>query len=175
MLIFGLTADLWTKFEVFRQLGMPGQNPTYWLIRDVFGFQTSLNQGALFGMGQGYGFLFCGIAVVALILVFVWLFVLEMAKSRLWTIALGMICAGVLGNMYDRLGMHGLLWHYAHEGRHEVGEQVFAVRDWILVMLGSYPWPNFNIADALLVCGAGLVCLAVFFMPDPAKKEITDQ
>lgn len=171
VVVFGLAADLWTKFEVFRQLGMPGENPTYWLIRDVFGFQTSLNQGALFGMGQGYGPLFCGISVVALLLVFVWLFIVGMAKSRLWTISMAMICAGVLGNMYDRLGLHALTWNYAYDGRYELGDAVYAVRDWILVMLGTYAWPNFNIADALLVCGAALVCIATFFLPDPTKTE----
>jgi signal peptidase II len=31
------------------------------------------------------------------------------------------------------------------------------VRDWILVMIGPYPWPNFNLADAMLVCGAALL------------------
>jgi signal peptidase II len=31
------------------------------------------------------------------------------------------------------------------------------VRDWILFRYHSYTWPNFNIADSLLVCGAGLL------------------
>jgi signal peptidase II len=32
-----------------------------------------------------------------------------------------------------------------------------AVRDWILLRYGAFTWPNFNIADSLLVCGAGLL------------------
>jgi len=39
---------------------------------------------------------------------------------------------------------------------------VHAVRDWILVMIGNWPWPNFNIADSLLVCGAGLLLWHAF-------------
>jgi len=31
------------------------------------------------------------------------------------------------------------------------------VRDWILVMIGHWPWPNFNLADSLLVVGAALL------------------
>ena len=39
---------------MFARLGMPGPDSrTWWLWDGVFGFQTSLNEGALFGMGQG--------------------------------------------------------------------------------------------------------------------------
>jgi signal peptidase II len=59
-----------------------------------------------------------------------------------------MITAGICGNLYDRLGWHGLT--YGED------EPVYAVRDWILCMIGTFHWPNFNIADALLVCS---VCI----------------
>src|SRR5574340_159300 len=47
----GCLVDLTTKHGMFHWLGMPGGR-TYWLWDGVFGFQTSLNEGALFGMGQ---------------------------------------------------------------------------------------------------------------------------
>ena len=64
-----------------------------------------------------------------------------------------MVTGGILGNLYDRLG----LWSTA-------ADRVHAVRDWILISYGGYDlpvlghsWPNFNIADSLLVCGAGML------------------
>ena len=54
---------------------------------------------------------------------------------------------------------------------HALGDPVFAVRDWILVMLGSYPWPTFNIADSMLVCGAILMVWQAFRGDGPRKKE----
>ena len=44
------------------------------------------------------------------------------------------------------------------------GEQVYAVRDWILLQYNArWVWPNFNIADALLVCGTCLLLVQGFF------------
>ena len=54
----GCALDLVTKAWVFGRLGMPlveqgSHSPPIWLIDNIFGFETSLNEGALFGMGQG--------------------------------------------------------------------------------------------------------------------------
>ncbi len=51
--ILGCSLDLATKQWVFATLGLPGEQECWWLWQDVFGFQTSLNEGALFGIGQG--------------------------------------------------------------------------------------------------------------------------
>ena len=45
---------------------------------------------------------------------------------------------------------------------HTPGDPVYAVRDWIHVMIGTWPWPTFNIADSLLVCGAILLVWHAF-------------
>jgi signal peptidase II len=166
----GIVADLGSKDMVFRKIGMPGtyrlvEEPElagiYWILGDVLGFQTSLNQGALFGMGQGQIFWLTLLSFVFLIGILIW--VIHSAwKSRFLIIVLGLIVAGIIGNLYDRLGLHGLHWGN--------GEPVYAVRDWILVMLGSYPWPNFNIADSMLVCGAILLAFYSFLMGDVAPQ-----
>ena len=121
------------------------------------GLQTSLNEGALFGMGQGKVVFFASLSIVALLGIVVWLFPFAAAKDRFLTIALGCVCAGILGNLYDRFGLPGLRWQFPLPPGHEVGDRVYAVRDWILVRFGSWDWPNFNIADSLLVCGAALL------------------
>ena len=158
--VIGCLLDLATKSWVFNWLKMPGGR-TEWLIDDVVGFQTSLNEGALFGMGQGMVSLFALMSIVALIGILAWLFVAGAARDWTLTIALGSVTAGTLGNLYDRLGWPGLKWNFANQ-LHGLGDPVHAVRDWILVMIGDWPWPTFNIADAMLVTGAALLFLHAF-------------
>ena len=155
IVILGASADLAAKSWMFSRLGMPDGKP-WWIWDQVFGFQTSLNQGALFGLGQGFALVFAGLSIIAALGIFYWLFFYGAAHDWLLTIALAMISAGIFGNLYDRLGLHGLVWPPGHE---LAGKTAFAVRDYILVMFGSHPWPNFNLADSLLVCGAGLLVL----------------
>ena len=156
----GCALDLWVKSWMFAELGMPVRDKKWWIWEGVFGFQTSLNQGALFGMGQGFTWLFATLSVLAAFMVLYWLFWLRAARDWLLCIALAGITAGVFGNLYDRLGLHGLAWPAGYELE---GQPLYAVRDYILVMIGEYHWPNFNIADSLLVGGAGLLIWHSFF------------
>ena len=146
--MIGGALDLATKRLIFDQLGLPGEKPIDWVIPNLFGFQTSLNEGALFGMGSGMALFFAAASVVALLAILLWLWV-EAYRSRLLTFALGLISAGIFGNLWDRLALHGILG--------PDGEPLKAVRDWILVLIGSYHWPNFNLADSFLVAGTFLV------------------
>ena len=157
--LIGLAADLLTKHWVFQTLGMPGEykfnhepelRAVYWVWHGIAGFQTSLNTGGLFGLGQGQASILAGLSLV--FLAGVLLYVLLWAwRSLFLSAVLGMIAAGIGGNLYDRLGWHGLT--------DPAGETIYAVRDWILCMIGTFPWPNFNIADSLLVCSVILLLL----------------
>jgi signal peptidase II len=167
----GCLADLATKSWIFARLGMPG-GPTWWLWQDVLGFQTTLNEGALFGLGQGLVPAFAALSVVAAVATLWWLFVAGAARDCWLTIALGSITAGIFGNLYDRLGFPGLHWNYPSP-THQVGDQVYAVRDWILVMIGNWPWPNFNIADSLLLCGATILVWRALRHGEPKEREST--
>ncbi len=162
--ICGTAADLATKTWIFGRLGVPvpGAQPTWWLWEGVFGFQTNLNEGALFGMGQGMVVVFSALSVVAAVAIFLWLFVGGAARDLLLTGALGLVTAGILGNLYDRLGLPGLTWNTT-TNLHQAGDRVYAVRDWILVMIGKWAWPTFNIADSMLVCGAVLLIWHAFW------------
>lgn len=153
----GLTLDLWTKHVMFARLGPPGSG-TEWVVSGHFGWQTSLNEGALFGLGQGFVFVFAALAAVAAVAIGYWLFVAGAAADRLLNVALAGVMAGVLGNLYDR---SGLWWSKQFEGfpRH-------AVRDWILLQYDDrWVWPNFNVADMFLVGGAGLLILQAWRTP----------
>lgn len=161
----GLWADLATKEWIFSKLGLPGEQPVWWIIPQVFGFQTSLNEGALFGLGQGWSLIFAFVSILFAAAVMAWLFLLGAARSRFLTCTMALITAGILGNLYDRLGLHRLRWPET-TAMHQAGEPVYAVRDWILVMIGRWPWPNFNIADSLLVCGVFLLLLQALFFAE---------
>jgi signal peptidase II len=170
----GILADLATKHWIFAWLGDPWRpkcRQPWWVFQDLAGFQTSLNQGALFGFGQGWTMLFASLSVLATIAILYWLFVAKAARSLLLTSALALITAGILGNLYDRLGLHGL--QSPNFDPFHPGGPVFAVRDWILIRLyhsGAYhcDWPNFNLADSMLVVGASLLCWQAYF--GPAKQ-----
>ncbi len=151
----GCAADLATKAWVFDRLGA-FNGVTEWIWKDRVGLQTSLNEGALFGMGQGGVPVFIALSVAAGIGILAWMARGETSRHRLVTVALACIFAGILGNLYDRLGLPGLRWPVDYPPHH-AGDLVHAVRDWIRVMIYGHTWPNFNIADSLLVCGAILL------------------
>ena len=140
-----------TKHWVFQWLGFSSGDRVWWLWEDYIGVQTTLNRGALFGMGEGGGRIFALLSIAAAIGIVVWLFVYGAAKSAWLTMALSLITGGILGNLYDRLG----LW--VTPGVPEAYH--CAVRDWILFRARheQWSWPNFNIADSLLVVGASLL------------------
>jgi signal peptidase II len=167
--VVGAAIDLWTKQIMFSWPALdPGINDEgiYWVWPDYFGFQRSLNEGAVFGMGQGMVGLFAAISVVALVAIPIWLFVYGAARDIWITIALGAITAGVIGNLYDRLGLHGLDWPKDDPTR--AGTKVYAVRDFVLMQLSDdWRWANYNIADALLVGGAVLAFVRTLFAAPP--------
>ncbi|WP_425617531.1 signal peptidase II [Anatilimnocola sp. NA78] len=166
--ITGLVADLVTKQALFAWLGLPQEDKYFWIVKDYIGFQTAVNRGALFGLGAGYWWLFSILSVVAAVAIVVWLFYFRAAHDRLLNVALACVMAGIFGNLYDRLGLwdaSGLPAEYEH-----------GVRDWILFRYRQHTWPNFNIADCLLVCGAGLLMLHAWLGPHvPATAQAKDQ
>jgi signal peptidase II len=171
----GCAVDLATKtwmFDPTHQVPDAGHAP-WWLWKDVFGFQTSLNEGALFGMGQGLWPLFAGLSIAAAGGILVWLFWFGAARDWLLTVALGCVTAGIFGNLYDRLGLPGLIWP-AGDPVHVPGSAVHAVRDFIHVMIGVWPWPTFNLADSSLVCGAALLVWHAFFTKGQGEPQKTE-
>ena len=163
----GAAADLWTKAAIFDWRGLPGEQDVWWIIDEYFGIETAVNIGAVFGVGAGKGTLFAVFSIVAAIGILVWLFYFKAAESRWLTWALGLITGGIIGNLYDRLGMW---WQVGYPEQWQSG-----VRDWILVRIEGVPffdpWPNFNIADSLLVVGACMLLYQSFFPGKDAEEE----
>ena len=156
-------ADLITKALAFKNLGMPGTSPGWTVVDNMLWYRTSLNEGALFGLGQGMGWFFISVSVAALIGILITVSWLRIRNDAVLLVALACITGGILGNLYDRLGIPSLRWHAPLSRQ---GEPVFAVRDWIHFRLeGIIDWPIFNLADSFLVLGAGLLLLLSFFPP----------
>jgi len=165
----GLAADLYTKHWAFQSLGMPGVNAVHWMWQDVFGFQTALNPGALFGILEGQTFILVSVSLIFLVCIIAYV-IFWGWRSLFLSAVFGMITAGICGNLYDRLGWHGMLYSDWHS-EHPLGEQpIYAVRDWILCMIGTFPWPNFNIADALMVCSVLLLLLHGLLFDGPQEN-----
>lgn len=164
LLVAGCAADLATKEWAFAWRGEPqaGVDNTWWIWKGYVGIQTAVNQGAVFGLGQGGSRWFATLSVFALCGIVFWLFFRGAARDGVLTFALGCVSGGILGNLYDRLG----LWH----AQDAPDAFQHGVRDWILLRYQEHTWPNFNIADSLLVCGA-ILLVAHAFWPRKAEAE----
>lgn len=137
-----LAADIFTKKLALANLG-------YFNTVDFFGgflrFDLTFNQGGVFGILQGYKTFFLVVSVAVLVLMVVYYFY-EKDMPALFRVAMGLIIAGALGNIIDRLV----------PGR-------IGVVDFISVGVdGVYRWPTFNVADMVIVCGALLLVFVVY-------------
>ncbi len=132
-----LAADAISKALVLRKL--PAHSPVS-LPGGLLRLDLTFNAGAAFGVGTSYT------AVIALIVCGVIVYIIRTARrlrSLAWTIALGLLLGGAMGNLGDRLfRAPGPL-----RGR---------VVDWINV--AHFPWV-FNLADASISCAAVLVAV----------------
>ena len=178
LLFFGLgaigcTADLVSKHLVFSHDQLT-QGSEWWLWEDHIGIQKGVNEGALFGMGQGATGFFAVISIAAIMAIAVWLFWYGAARDLFLTATLGCMLGGIVGNLYDRLGLHAMQWDVDWPDLTDqlrTGETIYGVRDWILFRWSpELSWPNFNIADSLLVVGT--IVLFVYFWKEPPPEEL---
>ena len=118
---------------------LPGHPPVR-LLHGLITLDLTFNAGAAFGVGTSYT------ALIAVIVLGVIGYIIRTARrlaSLAWTIALGLLLGGAMGNLGDRLfRAPGLL-----RGR---------VVDWI--NLPHFPW-TFNLADASITCAAVLIAV----------------
>lgn len=159
--IVGLTIDLWSKSYAWKRLVIAppvrDESGRLYVLSDAvhflpgwLHFKVTVNEGAVFGLGQGNQPLFVIVSVLALGFL-TWLFAVS-GKQRFYQFILGLLLAGVLGNMYDRI-------------------RFGYVRDMIYILPGkmirgreAFPW-IFNVADSLLCVGVALMVLYSLFAP----------
>jgi len=139
VLLWGATAvalaiDLYSKCWAFRVLD---SDKSRTVIAGVLTFRRSLNSGALFGMGAGRGPVFILASIVALGFV-VYLFSQSERRQRGLHLALGLILAGALGNLYDRVFMVADVLTLNTPPGYVIGLEVTG-SDTDSVYLGSFP------------------------------------
>jgi signal peptidase II len=149
VMAIGLGLDLWTK--VLAETHLRHADP----IRFIPGwlhFTYTENRGAVFGIGQGQRPLFLVVSVLAI--GFLSYLFATSGRQRFYQFVLGMLLAGVLGNLYDR-------YHYGH-----VRDMIHALPRWP----NAFPW-IFNIADCLLCVGVFFMLVYSFFFAPPGPKD----
>ena len=175
--VIGLAVDQTSKYGLFRDLYNDGAGGRIVVIPDAFYLDVppstsalvpqdwlrplrawsgermpTVNKGALFGLGQDMNVVFAAVSVFAAIVVLYWQSRPHSGRDPFLCVALGLILAGTLGNLYDRLVFGG-------------------VRDF-LHWTKWYDWYVFNIADVCLVCGASMLVLeALFAKPKTQPAE----
>jgi signal peptidase II len=178
--LLGLALDLWTKSLAFSHLlisltQLPNgtyqtESNVYKLIPGWLHFEVTVNQGAVFGIGQGQRWLFLAVSVAAIAFLS-YLFAVS-RRQPLYQIILGMLLAGVLGNMYDRI-----LFGYVRDMIHALPLWPNPLIRWFPTWQYVFPW-IFNVADSLLCVGVGLMLVYSLITPkhpvqDPVPVKST--
>jgi signal peptidase II len=149
LMIGGLALDLWTKKAVFDWL-RPGER--YPLLDSFLQLVPALNNGAAFGWFSGRVHFLVAISIGAVIAIFA-VFLFSGNRQRLVHVALGLLGAGVCGNLYDRIFNGG------------------SVRDFIDLYYRNFHWHTFNIADSLLCLGVVVLIISMFTTAKPDQKR----
>jgi signal peptidase II len=164
----GLGLDLWTKKVAFDHLLISitttadgiviPRSHTHEFIPGWLHFHVTANQGAVFGKAQGFRWLFI-VASIAAIGFLAYLFA-SSGRLRWYQLILGMLLAGVLGNLYDRI-----VFGYVRDMIY-----ILPNRTWPGTERELFPW-IFNIADSYLCVGVFLMILYMYLhKPAPVNE-----
>lgn len=167
----GVAIDLLVKHWADDRLSIPrwpGQMPSVDVIPGWLKLEWTPNHGAALGFFQGYRWLFLIVSAGAVIFLS-YLFSTSRRDQRGYQIILGMLMAGVLGNLYDRVFLG-----YVRDMIH-----IFPGRRWPPIIARHLPafWSTpewfpwiFNIADSLLCVGVTLMMIYSFIHPTPEPR-----
>lgn len=138
----GVIADIISKWVVFSQVNEFGKVV---LIPGLLNILRSENKGVVFGLFPGKTTVFIIFSAIA-IAVILFLYIRSDKTIFLSNLALGLVLAGAVGNLWDRI------WFSS-------------VRDFIDLHIGEkYHWPTFNVADSL-------ICIGIFVMVFTSASE----
>jgi len=130
------------------------------IIRGFLNFVHAENNGAAFGICAGQPIFLALASIVAMVFVLVYFYLCH-TRATLIDVALGILAAGICGNLYDRLFNAGV------------------VRDFIdaYITVAGKPrnWHTFNVADALLCIGVGLLIIWTGFSGKSDQKHDPQQ
>lgn len=108
-------------------------------ILPFFNLVSVWNNGISFGMFRAGDVVSVTLLVVLALVITGFFVVLLCQSTRLWTaLACGSVIGGSIGNIIDRI-------------------QFGAVYDFLDVIIVTYHWPAFNVADSAIVIGIGMI------------------
>jgi signal peptidase II len=153
--VISLALDQWTKALARQYLQPRGPLRPKVVIQGYFDLRYAENPGVAFSMLQnisGGRIWLTLLAVGAFLLVLYYLRKTPVENTRLH-VALGLVGGGAIGNLIDRV-MYG------------------RVTDFVVWHWKTHEWPAFNVADAALCVGVGLMVLDMFrAKPAPASSS----
>ena len=152
---FGIyMVDQMSKAWAVRTLRL-GQDKT--IIEGFFDFAYAENPGVAFGQLQDGGvwgrYALAALATAAAVAVLTYFVRTPRTDDRILG-ACALLLAGIAGNLTDRLRLGYVI-------------------DFIHVYAGSYHWPTFNVADASICFGAGLLALDLILEGRKQKQRAT--
>ncbi len=136
--VVGYATDVVTKIMAVERL-QDGDVP---VVGDVLVLHLTRNPGAAFSTGTQFT---VALTVVAIVAVAVLLVLVRRVGSLAWAMALGLLLAGVSGNLTDRLL-----------------RQPGPMRGHVIDFLMLPNWPVFNVADICINVAAGLIIVQAF-------------
>jgi signal peptidase II len=145
-----LVLDQWTKWLVETRLPPHSSRE---ILPGLLHLSHVRNTGVAFGLLPAQGETWATAALVLLsagALFFVgWYFLRTSEDQKLLLVALALVLGGAVGNLVDRIATG-------------------AVTDFVGVYLGSYRWPDFNVADSAISVGLVLMLLDALLHRPPA-------
>lgn len=134
--VIAFALDLLTKYLVSAHLH---DRPPLHVVGDFLQFIYVRNPGAAFGTGTSLTPLITVIAIIAAVIV---TRLILKVRSRLWAVALGLMLAGIFGNLSDRI--------FRDPG---------PFRGHVVDFIAFPHYPVFNIADICINVAAGIMVL----------------
>lgn len=135
LVIIILSLDQLTKLLATKNLILNQSIP---IIKGVFHISLIHNRGAAFGILKNQASLFVVTSIFAIILIYRSL--KKDTKHKLYSVSLGLILAGAIGNLIDRLFC-----------------------GYVIDFLDFLIWPVFNVADSAITVGAILLAWTILF------------
>ncbi len=128
------------------------------IIPGFFDLVYVTNTGAAFGLFSGSEnwlrqLFFVGVALVAMVVI-VYAYKQLKEQGAVFTVSLGLIGGGAIGNLIDRL-------------------RFGSVVDFLDFYVKGYHWPAFNVADSAITVGVGLFLLGTLLQQRQEKRSNT--
>jgi len=153
-----VSTNFWNDLARFFNSSHPIPTGPYQVVHNFWDFQYVENPGAAWSVlsnasesFRGPFFLLVSVIAVALILFY---YFRSSSSFVLRRIALAIVFGGAAGNFFDRIRLHYVIdfieWHYKE----------------------VYYWPTFNVADAAITIGVGLLIIESFFTEEAKVSAI---